>query len=67
MNEGFQVRRVESAPDPDTFEKYRDIPPISIATLLQKYALLFAEGSNYTPNLYHDTPSICIAVLLQKY
>ena len=60
-------RRVKSTPDPDTFEKYRDTPPISIAILLQKYALLLAESSIYTTNLYHDTPPICISMLLQKY
>ena len=60
-------RRVKSTLDPDTFEKYRDTPPISIAILLQKYALLLAESSIYTTNLYHATPPICIAILLQKY
>ena len=35
----------KSTPDPDTYEKYRDTPPISIALLLQKYALLLAESS----------------------
>ena len=63
---GF-VRRITSTPDPDTVEKYRDTPPISIAILLQKYALLLAESSIYTSNLYHDTRPICIAMLLQKY
>ena len=61
------IRRVELTPDPDTFEKYRDTPPISIAILLQKHALFLAESSIYTTNLYHDTPPICIAILLQKY
>ena len=60
-------RRITLTPDPDTFEKYRDTPPISIATLLQKYALLLAESSAYTTNLYRDTPPICTAILLQKY
>ena len=59
--------RVKSTPDPDTFEKYRDTPPISIAIVLQKYAPLLAESSIYTTNLYHDTAPICIAILLQKY
>ena len=54
-------------PDPDTSEKYRDTPPMSIAILLQKYALFLAESSIYTTNLYHDMPPICIAILLQKY
>ena len=61
------VRRIKSTPDPDTFEKYRNTPPISIAILLQEYALLLAGSSIYTTNLYHDTPPICIAILLQKY
>ena len=61
------IRRATSTPDPDTFEKYRDTPPISIAILLQKYALLWAESSIYTTNLYHDTAPICIAILLRKY
>ena len=56
-----------STPDPETFEKYRDTPPISFAIFLQKYALLLAESSIYTTNLHHDTPPICIAILLQKY
>ena len=60
-------RRFKSTPDPDTFEKYRDTSPISIAILLQKYALLSTESSIYTANLYHDTPPICIAILLRKY
>ena len=61
------IRRVESTPDPDIFEKYCDTPPISIAILLQKYALPLAESSKNTTNLYRDTPPICIAILLQKY
>ena len=51
------LRRVKSTPDPDTFEKYRDTPPISIAILLQKYALLLAESSE-------DTPPVCIMIHL---
>ena len=58
-----KLRRVATTPDPDTFEKYRDTPPISIAILLQNYALLLAESSIYTTNLYHDTPPICITHL----
>ena len=65
--EGSFFKKVTSTPDPDTFEKYRDTPPISIAILLQKYALLLVESSIYNTNLYHDTPPICIAILLQKY
>ena len=49
------LRRAKSTPDPDAFQKYRDTPPISIAILLQKYALRLAESSTYTVNLYHDT------------
>ena len=60
-------RRVKSAPDPDTFQKYRDTPPTSIAILLHMYALLLAESSTYTTNLYHDTALICIAILLENY
>ena len=53
---------------PNTFEKHRDTPLISIAILLQKYALPFAESSIYhVVNLHHDTPPICITMLLQKY
>ena len=59
--------RFSSTLDPDTFEKYRDTSPLSIAILSQKYALLLAESSIYTTNLYHDTGPICIAILLQKY
>ena len=59
--------RVKSPLNPDTFEKYRDTPPISITILLQKYALFLAESSIYTTYLFHDTPHICIAMLLQEY
>ena len=55
-----KLRRVKATPDPNTFEKYRDTPPISIAILLQKYAFL-AESNIYNTNLYHDLPPICIA------
>ena len=61
------VGRVQSTPDPETFEKYRDTPPISIAILLQKDAPLLAESSINTTNLYYDTAPISIAILLQKY
>ena len=61
------MEEVRSTPDPDTFEKYRDTPPISIAILLQKYALLLAESSIYTTNLDHSTPPICFVTLLQKH
>ena len=61
------IRTVTSTTDPDIFEKYRDTPPMSIAVLLQRYALLLAKTSIYTTNLSHDTPSICTAILLRKY
>ena len=61
------IRSIQLAPDPDTFEKSRDTPPISIAIFWQKYALLLAESTIYTANLYHDTPPICIAILFRKY
>ena len=48
------VRRIKSTLHPDTLEKYRATPPISIAMLFQKYVLLLAENSIYTTNLYHD-------------
>ena len=57
----------EVDPWPRYFSKKRDTAPISIAMLLQKYALPLAESSLYTTNLYHDTPPICIVMLLQKY
>ena len=40
---GFWGTNIKSAPDPDTFEKYDNAPPMSIAIPLQKYALLLAE------------------------
>ena len=52
-------RRVTSTPDPDAFEKYCNATPISIAILLQMYALLLAS-SIYTTTLYHDTPPIFV-------
>ena len=62
-----QLRRVRSTPDPNTFEKYRNTPPSSIAILLQKYALLLPESGICTTNLYCDTAApICIAILSQK-
>ena len=66
-SQNYDLKRIKSTPDPDTFEKYRDTPPICIVILLQKYALRFAESSIYTTNLYLDPPPICIAMLLQKY
>ena len=52
---------LKSTPTPDTSEKYRDMPPISIVILLQKYALFLAESSIYATNLYHDTAPILAA------
>ena len=49
-----QIWRMPSTPDPDTFEKYRDTRPISIAIFWQKYALLLAESTIYTTHSYHD-------------
>ena len=68
LPEGKWLTNQESQidPDTDTFEKYRDTPPSSIAILLQKYALLLAESSIYTTNLYHNTAPICIAMLFAK-
>ena len=56
MKIGLKFRRAQSTPDPDTFEKYRDTPPISIAILLQKYALFWQKV------VY--TPPICITIRL---
>ena len=50
-DEPADIGRVKSTPDPDTLEKFHDTPPISIAILLQKYALLLAQSSIYTNNL----------------
>ena len=61
------IQESQIDPDPDTFEKYHDAPPISSAMLLQKYALLLAESSICTTSLYRDAAPICIAILLQKY
>ena len=62
----FVPKRISGESHRPTYEKYRDTPPISIAILLQKHALLLAKSSIYTTNLYHDTAPICIAILLQK-
>ena len=56
-------RRVKSTPDPDTSEKYRDTPPISMAYFCKSMPPLLAESSIYTTNLYHDTAPICITIL----
>ena len=60
-------RRIPPTPDPDTFEKYGDTPPMSNAIFWQKYALLLAESAIYAANLCRDTPPICIAILFRKY
>ena len=49
--------RVKSTPDPNTFEKYRYTPPISIAILLRKSA-----PSSWQKVVY--TPPICITIRL---
>ena len=64
--------RVKSTSDPDTFEKYRDAPPISISRyLLQKYAFLFVRKESilyiHHQFLYHDPAPVRLAILLQKY
>ena len=56
------VRRVESTPDPDTLEKYRDTPPTSIAILLQKHALFLAESSIYTIRLPFVSRYFCRSI-----
>ena len=63
----FYLSGKSNTPDPDTLEKHRETPPISIAILLQTYALLLAESSVYTTNSYHNMPPTCMAILLQKY
>ena len=49
------------------FEKHRDTHPISIAMLLQRYALLWEEIRSHTINLYHNTALMCFTMLSQKY
>ena len=51
-----------STPDPDTFEKYRDTPPISIMIVLQKYALLLAESSLDTIRLPFVSRCFCRSI-----
>ena len=50
------VRRVESTPDPNTFEKYRDTPPISMAYFCK------SMPSSWQKVVY--SPPICIAIRL---
>ena len=57
------LRRIESTPDPDTFEKYRDTPPTSIAILFAKVCpplgrklyILHQFVSRYVSHLHRDT------------
>ena len=54
-----KFRRVTSTPDPDTFEKYRDTPPISILAkvcppLGRKYYIHHQFVSRYASHLYRD-------------
>ena len=60
---------VTSTPDPKSYEKYRGTPPISIAIVLQKYALFLPESLIviYTTSLCHDMAPLCIPIFLQKY
>ena len=62
-----EFRRVTSTPDPFTFEKHRNKPPISIAILLQKYALFLAESSVYQKRSGDPNPSIFRKVLPYKW
>ena len=48
----FLILESQVDPWPDTSEKYRGTPPISIAIRLQKYAVLLAESSVYSTTLY---------------
>ena len=55
----FKIQENQIDPYPNTCEKSRDAPPISIAILLQKYALLLAKSRTYTTNF-------CIVMLFQR-
>ena len=50
------LRRVKSTPDPDTFEKYRDTPPISMAYFCK------SMPPSWQKVVY--TPPICITIRL---
>ena len=50
------LRRVKLTPDPDTFEKYRDTPPISFVMLLKRMP------PSWQKVVY--TPEICITMRL---
>ena len=52
----YHVRRVKSTPDPNTFEKYRDTPPISMAYFCK------SMPSSWQKVVY--TPPICITIRL---
>ena len=52
-----KFRRVESTPDPDTFEKYRDTPSVSIARCFCKSIRLLLAEVVYTP-------PICLTIRL---
>ena len=67
MSVEVPFRRAKLPHDPDIFEKFRDAPPVFMAMILSKYALLFAESSINTTSLHHNTAPLCIAMLLQKY
>ena len=45
-------------PEPDTFEKFRDTPPISVAMFLPKHVLVLVGNDMYTTHLYHHTAPI---------
>ena len=48
----LSLRGVKWTPDPNSFEKYPDTHLISIAMLLQKFALILGESSMYTASRY---------------
>ena len=50
------IRSVKSTPDPDTFEKYRDTPPISMA--------YFCKSMPPSWQRVAYTPPICITIRL---
>ena len=56
VTESPYLRRVESTPHPNTFEKYRDTPPISMAYFCK------SMPSSWHKMVY--TPPICIAIRL---
>ena len=48
----------QATPDHNTFEKYRDTPPIRITIRLQNYAHCWLEVKYVQKYVYHDTPLI---------